>query len=152
VGRGTEAAIPVSLVVETLERLEVLLGVPESCQGPGQKSSSSGSEGQLADVLDRATAALVYESEGSIAELAVRLIEQPEFRLAGGEETLRQFSAIVQRALENQEELTREMQERAALLYVKIHTLAEDPGKKSTKDSSWLRSRSRRSPGAQTRE
>src|SRR5262249_25676998 len=54
--------------------------------------------------------------------------------------------------LENQEELTREMQERAALLYVKIHTLAEDPGKKSTKDSSWLRSRSRRSPGAQTRE
>jgi serine/threonine protein kinase len=151
-GRGAEPAIPVSIVVETLEGLEVLLGVPENCQGPGQKSSSSEGQGQLADLLDQATAALVYESEGNIAELAVRLIEQPEFRLAGAEETLRQFSAIVQRALENQEELTREMQEHAASLYVKIHTLAEDPGNKNAKDSTWSRSRSRRSPGAQTRE
>jgi hypothetical protein len=142
-------------VVEVLEEMDKQLGVPEGWQGPLNRTGQTPPPGQLGDLLQSAVAALVNDSEGRIAELVVRLIEQPEFRLAGAEETLRQFSEVVQRALESQEDLCRELEERAAALYAKIHTLVEQPSKKNGKDSSWLATLTRKStsrPGLHARE
>lgn len=136
--------IPLARVVDALEQFEQLLGIPEGCNGVGNKSPCTGAPSQVAEILKDSVARVATECEVRIAELVVRLIEQPEFRLAGAEETLRQFSDIVQRALEYQEELTRELQENAAGLYVKIHTLLENPEKKTEKESSWRLSFSRR--------
>lgn len=139
-----DGIVPLAKVVDVLEQFEQLLGIPDACNGVGNKPSCTGAPSQIAEILKDSVARLATECEGRIAELVVRLIEQPEFRLAGAEETLRQFSDIVQRALEYQEELTRELQENAAGLYVKIHNLLENPEKKTEKESSWRLSFSRR--------
>src|SRR5262249_7960710 len=104
-GRENDVILPLGKVVEILEELETLVGVPEGCQATGNKPPCATAPGRLAEQLRGAIGGLVHDAEGRVAELVVRLIEQPEFRLAGAEETLRQFSEVVQRTLENQEEL-----------------------------------------------
>jgi hypothetical protein len=150
VGRDNEGIVPLARVVEVLENFEQLLGTPDGCNGLGNKPPSAVAPGKITEVLKVAVSTLTSQAEVRIAELVVRLIEQPEFRLAGAEETLRQFSEFVQRALENQEELTRELQERSVTLYNQIHGLIENPEKKSEKESSWLSSLSRRSASRQS--
>jgi hypothetical protein len=62
-----------------------------------------------------------------LTQLIVRLIEQPEFRLAGAEETIRQLSTTVEQALRHQEQLAKELQERAAALYTRMRDLLDRP-------------------------
>jgi serine/threonine protein kinase len=148
--RDSEIILPLGKVVEVLEGFETLLGVPDGCQASGNKPPCATAPSRLAELIRSAVRPLVQEAEGRIAELVVRLIEQPDFRLAGAEETLRQFSEIVQQALVNQEELTRELQERSANLYNRIQVLVGNPDKKTGKESSWSPSVSRRSTARQT--
>jgi hypothetical protein len=65
------------------------------------------------------------EYEQKLAELVVRLFEEPPFRLAGAEELIRQLGACVQRALESQEPLCRELEERTFKVYQRLHVVLE---------------------------
>ena len=49
--------------------------------------------------------------------MSVRLIEEPEFRLAGAEEAIRQVVASVEQILQHQEPLARELARKAAEAY-----------------------------------
>ncbi len=127
---GAEAPAPAA-VCEAVARLEALLGVPEeertdtALLGAAQATTFapprelSRAEQALAD---RATA-LRDETEQKLAELVVRLIEDPQYRLAGAEEALRQLSNQVETALTHHEELARELQDRALTAYQRLQQL-----------------------------
>src|SRR5262249_28763883 len=61
------------------------------------------------------------EYEQRLAEMVVRLIEDPQTRMAGAEEALRQLTEHTERALQQHEELCRELNQRAAGLYQRLH-------------------------------
>lgn len=115
-------------VLEVLEQLELLLGVPEGCRSPATgKEAANASPGLLVETLREGMTKLANECELRMAELIVRLIEQPDFRLAGAEETIRQMSATVEQALARLETLAEELQERAKAAYHRIIALLEAP-------------------------
>jgi hypothetical protein len=62
-----------------------------------------------------------------LAELPVRLIEAPEFRLAGAEEVIRQMVASIEQVLQHHEPLARELANRAADLHDRLRVLATSP-------------------------
>jgi eukaryotic-like serine/threonine-protein kinase len=111
-------------LLQLAQQLETQLGIPEECRTPQQ---APGEPGFIERLLAQGTAKLGNEMEQKVAELAVVLIEDPNFRLAGAEEALRQFTAGVEQALQSQEALAKELQERAALLYQKIQRFSEAP-------------------------
>jgi serine/threonine protein kinase len=116
--------INVGPVVQALAQFEKLMGIPDECRPTGQSASELGKfENALAD----ACGLIGDECEQRVAELAVRLIEDPNYRLAGAEEALRQFSKIVEQALASQEILANELHERAVLHYQRIQHLLEHP-------------------------
>jgi hypothetical protein len=110
--------------VAAMADLERLLGVPEECRLPGQSQPEPGT---IESALIDASAKLADQCEQSLAEQVVRLIEDPNFRLAGAEEALRQFNVLVERSLQAQETLANELSERAALLYQRVQQALESP-------------------------
>jgi serine/threonine protein kinase len=132
-----------SAVVEAMEQLEQLVGIPEECR-PSGPTPSEPKVGTVEDAVRKAAAKAAMEVEQRLAELLVRLIEEPAFRLAGAEEANRQFSTVVERALQHQEHLVRELQLRALGLYQRIHTLLENPGPEPPTTSLWKTPFSRR--------
>jgi len=120
-------------VVQVVEGLEKLLGVPAEFQGPGGGSS----EPAIEKALRQAGVSITAEFEQMLAELIVRLFEEPAFRMAGAEEAIRQFSACIQKTLESQEPLLRELQAQTAALYKHIHLVLESPVQASTPHSRW---------------
>ena len=67
----------------------------------------------LVQALREATTKLANEWSQKLAELPVKLIEKPEFRLAGAEEAVRQVVSTIEKVLEHHEPLTREMASQA---------------------------------------
>lgn len=137
--KGPAGADPVlrwTPVVQAVENLEKLLGIPPEFQG---LVSQSADVAAVERALREAGANIAREYEQLLAELIVRLFEEPNFRMAGAEEAIRQFSACVQKALESQEPLLRELQGQAAALYKRIHMLLESPtqANQSTPHSRW---------------
>jgi serine/threonine protein kinase len=65
------------------------------------------------------------ECEQRLAELAVTLLEDPNYRLAGAEEALRQFCTIVEKALQSQEILAKDLGDKASQLSQRIHHLID---------------------------
>jgi hypothetical protein len=115
-------------VCEALTRLEQLLGIPEECRkGDGQDSLAPDEPGQLERALADTAASLRTEYEQKLAEVAVRLIEDPHYRLAGAEEALRQLSAEVEEALQLHEDLCSELQQRAIAAYQRLQSLLASP-------------------------
>src|SRR5262249_33072721 len=108
--RQPESTVNVGPAVAALADLDRLLGVPEECRASNQAPARPGS---LEVALAEATAKLTDVYEQQLAEQVVRLIEDPRFRLAGAEEALRGLSAATERALQAQEALARELNERA---------------------------------------
>jgi hypothetical protein len=112
-----------------MDQFEKLLGIPEECRtAPKPGEPTTYQPGALEVVLREGAGRLVDRFEQKVAELVVRLIEAPEARLAGAEEAIRQFNALTEQALENHEYLSKELQERAALVYGRIQKLLEYPG------------------------
>lgn len=122
-GKG-EPALNVGPVFQALDALEKLVGIPEECRPQG---SSPPEPGSIERALTEVSARLADASEQKLAEVVVGLIEEPAYRLAGAEEALRQLSAVVERALQTQEQLCKELQDRAVSLYQRIHTLLDKP-------------------------
>src|SRR5207237_7992925 len=99
-----------SALVEAMERLEQLLGVPEE----GRKGTRGSGEaarppGQVELALATTATAMRAEYDQKLAELGVRLVEDPRSRLAGAEEALRQFREHGEQTLRNPQELAREL-------------------------------------------
>src|SRR5262249_37009047 len=70
--------------------------------------------GSLEVALQDVASGVIDHFEQKIAEVAVSLIEDPNYRLAGAEEALRQLHAQVEKALQAHEPLTAELRQPAA--------------------------------------
>ena len=103
-------------VLDVLARLEEQLGRP-GCDTLADKPS------RLQEVLRDAGDRVVAEWGQHLGELVVGLIEAPEFRLAGAEEAARQVVAVLQKMLEHQEPLAKELAARAAEAHARVHGL-----------------------------
>lgn len=119
-------------VVQAMEQIDKLLGAAEDVRPPGTPAPEPG---LLETALAEAAATVAEECEQKLAEVIVRLIEQPNYRLAGAEECLRQMTATVGQALDAQEQLAKELKERALQLHQRIVTLVEQPVVEDPKDT-----------------
>jgi eukaryotic-like serine/threonine-protein kinase len=130
-GKTSAEGFQLSTVMEALEQLERLVGIPGDCRPTGPTLSDHPIS-SVEDAVCQAATKAATVCEQRLAELLVRLIEEPAFRLAGAEEAVRQFNAAVEKALQHQEHLAKELQARAAALYQRIHTLLGIAGQAST--------------------
>ena len=118
----TKAVINMVPVVQAVHCLERVLGIPED--------SRSGKQGQIEpSMIERAmeeiARGIAEDCERKLAELAVTMLEDPNYRLAGAEEALRQFCTTVEQALQTQETLAKELADKSAQLYLRIQKLIE---------------------------
>jgi hypothetical protein len=88
-----------------VQQLDEMLGKPDD---------GAGRPAPLLEALDQSADQLVAQWGQQMAELAVRLIEQPEYRLAGAEEALRQAVSQIEKVLSHYETLARELSAQAA--------------------------------------
>lgn len=102
-------------VREVLKQVEDLVGRPEGTTG----SRST----RMKEVLEGAGQELATAWGQRMAELAVGLIEQPEFRLAGAEEAIRQFVHSIEQVLHHYEPLVKELTTRVNDAHGRIFTL-----------------------------
>jgi hypothetical protein len=75
--------------------------------------------------LQKAAETLIASWGVKLAQFAVRLIEKPQFRLAGAEEAVRQVIATIEKELRQQEALYAELNERAAEARKRMLSLVE---------------------------
>jgi len=127
---AADTAFQPAVVMEALEQLEHLVGIPDECRPTGPTLSEQ-TVSSVEDAVRQAAARATAECDQHLAELLVRLIEEPAFRLAGAEEAVRQFNIVVEKALEHQEVLGKELQARASALYQRIHALLGISGQAS---------------------
>jgi hypothetical protein len=106
-------------LADALKEIEKLVGRPQEILGAAPPI--------LAEALERASARISTEWGQRLAETAVRLMELPEYRLAGAEEALRQVVAGIEHVLQNYESLNREMAGRSAEAYARLHMLLTSP-------------------------
>ena len=131
-------ALPLGKVLEALEQMEKLLGLPDGCASVTGNTGTEIEMGLISEILKKKSTKLSAKCELKLAQITVRMIEKPEYRLAGAEETLRQFGEAVDKALELQEELAKEMQIRSANMHKRLLELLENPNKgKPQGSSSW---------------
>jgi hypothetical protein len=88
-----------------LQQIEKVVGRPDLSAGT-QVSA-------VAEPLTQTAEALIKALGDRLAGFVAQLIEQPEFRLAGAEEAVRQLVATLERELQHYEPLARELWERA---------------------------------------
>jgi hypothetical protein len=104
------------LVIDALKALDNLLG------RPGQDVGST-PIGRIPEALSEASSVLVAKWGGKLVAMVVRLIEEPEYRLAGAEEAIRQIVVRIERTLENHEQLGNDLSNRAGEARARIHGL-----------------------------
>ncbi len=110
------AAPDAEAVADALTRLEQQVGRPV-------EETLADQPPPLAVLLREAGNKIVDEWGGRLGELMVRLIESPQFRLAGAEEAIRHVVASLQKVLEHHEPLARELTTRAAEAHARIQAL-----------------------------
>jgi len=97
-----------------LEEIEKLVGKPDTDKPPLRQP-------KLVEGLEKTARALLASSEQKLAEMAVHLVEQPRFRLAGAEEAIRQFTNFLQAAIAQQEPLADEFIKRSGEAYLRLN-------------------------------
>jgi serine/threonine protein kinase len=112
--KGAEPDLRQDAVSEVLEQVEQLIGNP-------RQDGLNETPGRLLAALRAAADKLVHKWGQKLAELPVRLIETPEFRLAGAEEVIRQMVASIEQALQHHEPLSKELSTRASEAYALLH-------------------------------
>ena len=118
--KNAEAVFPPEELAELFAQFELLLGKV-------QDDGLSESPAQWTEALRQAGDKLVREWGQKMAEMSVRLIETPTFRLAGAEELIRQMVASIERTLQHHEPLVRELSARAVDLHSRMQLLRNDP-------------------------
>jgi serine/threonine protein kinase len=127
-----------TVFVAAIDRLEKLIGLPELVREASHRSVEPGS---MELTLREVSTAIGEECGTRLAELIVALIEAPQFRLAGAEEAIRHFGAVVEDALKVQEGLAKELGERAAALFKRVHDIlirSEKVEDKTPSSSMWF--------------
>jgi hypothetical protein len=104
-------------VAEALRQLEGLVGRPE-------EELAGDPLGTLGEALRQAADRLAGRWGQKLAELPVRLIEEPDYRLAGAEEAIRHLVMTLEQALQYHEPLSEELGARAAGAYARLAALA----------------------------
>jgi hypothetical protein len=101
------------LVVDVMKAIDQLLGRPggDTLNAPVSR---------VPEALNEMSSLLVPEWGQRLTDLVLHLIEEPEYRLAGAEEAIRQIVARIERALENHEKLGQELAARAAEARVRM--------------------------------
>jgi hypothetical protein len=126
-GRGTPAAeVPAEDVAGALASLDRLMGRPSEDNGAEQR-------GQLGQALCEAAESLTQQWGQLLAELPVRLIEEPDFRLAGAEEAVRQLVAAIEQVLQVHEPMLKDAAGRARDGHGRLRALAAGPGRGARK-------------------
>ena len=103
-----------------LAELEGLLGNP-------REEVAGDAVGALVRRLREASETLVADWGQKLSEMSVRLIEEPEFRLAGAEEAIRQVVAKIEQILQRHEPLARELATKAAGSYGRLQLYLAPP-------------------------
>ncbi len=98
-----------------LEELEGLIGKPTDDGAPE-------GGGTLGRRLRESAEKLVTEWGQKLAETSVQLIEEPQFRLAGAEEAIRQVVASIEQILQHHEPLARDLSAKASEAYILLKT------------------------------
>ena len=116
---GKKAAPAADLTPEdaaaVLAELEGLIGKPTDDAAPD-------GAGALGRRLREASDKLVAAWGQKLAETSVQLIEEPQFRLAGAEESIRQVVASIEQILQRHEPLARDLAAKASDAYVRLKT------------------------------
>jgi serine/threonine protein kinase len=110
------AAPDAAVVADVLARLEEQVG------RPGEETLAD-QPYRFRELLRDAGDRIVAQWDRGVGELMVRLIESPQFRLAGAEEALREMAEALHRVLEHHEPLARELAARAADAHARVPAL-----------------------------
>jgi hypothetical protein len=104
-------------VVAVLGQMEALVGSPV-------EMTLRRTPGQFADVLGPLAERLLKEMSVRLGQLAVCLIEQPDYRLAGAEEAIRQMGQAFEQAIKQYEPTSSELAARSLEAHTRAHELA----------------------------
>jgi hypothetical protein len=150
--KDAEVPLKIAPVVQAVDQLEKLLGVPEETRPQHLKQQANVEASVMETALAGAGETIAAECDQKLAELVVRLFEEPTYRLAGAEEAVRQLSDCVEQALASQEALLRELQERTAAVHQRVHALLESPRPQSPTSSTprWRAPFTRRASAVQS--
>ena len=118
-GKTAPPELPPLDVAAVLETLEGLIGKPTDDERPRRRR-------RLGRRLREAAEKLVSQWGQKLAETSVQLIEEPQFRLAGAEEAIRQVVASIEQILQHHEPLG-ELSAKAMEAYTHLR-LAARPG------------------------
>lgn len=116
-GRGMESpGLAPPDLLEMLKRLEELVGNPAD--------DRPGKQGSLGELICETVEKLTNYWSQKLAELPVRIIEKPTFRLAGAEEAVRQVVARLQEVLNDVEPRAKNLLEQARQAHEQVHKIA----------------------------
>jgi serine/threonine protein kinase len=116
-GRAESRGLDPEQLAQALEQLEKLVGRP-------QEDHSQEDPPLVIRMLRDAAKELSAEWSQQLAEITVRLIEEPEYRLAGAEEAIRQLIVTIEQVLQHHEPLGRELAEKAAEAHENLRVLS----------------------------
>jgi serine/threonine protein kinase len=134
-------------VVQAMDCLERIIGLPEEGRSAGKAHAESA---MIERTLEEIAHVIADECEQKLAELAVALLEDPNYRLAGAEEALRQFCTTVELALRAQETLAKELSDNAAQHYQRIQKLIDTSIHSALPTSTQWTLITKRAPGSTT--
>jgi hypothetical protein len=109
-------------VAAALGRFEELIGRPDD-------EVASDGPGKLITLLRQAADDLTSQWGQKLAEMPVCLIEEPDYRLAGAEEAIRQAVATIEQVLQHHEPLAKDLATKATEAYGRLKALSTPPAK-----------------------
>lgn len=107
-------------LAQALDEIETLVGKP-------QEDTPMEEPPQLIRLLREGSERLANEWSQKLAEVSVRLIEEPTFRLAGAEEAIRQLIVTIEQVLQHHEPLARDLAEKSTTAYEHLRILTGAP-------------------------
>lgn len=110
----TTAHMETEDILQVIRAVEQLVGKPEA--------SSGEQPGLLERAIQEASESISVRWGQKLAELPVKLIERPAFRLAGAEESIRQIVQRIEHLLQSQEPLCNELTQKATTAHSRIRS------------------------------
>jgi serine/threonine protein kinase len=135
-GRGPKTTTPVEMsaeeVGEVLTQFELLLGKPPDDGALEQRA-------RVVTALREASDQLAVFWGQKLAEMPVRLIEEPDHRLAGAEEAVRQVVATIEQVLQHHEPLLQDLSNRSREAFDRLKNIAwPQPQQPKEKANVWV--------------
>ncbi len=97
--------------------------------GPADDDDARENPGVLGGLLKESAGLLTEEWGQKLAEMPARMIEEPDYRLAGAEEAIRHAVATIEQSLQHHEPLAKDLAAKAAEARERLKALAAPPAK-----------------------